>query len=222
MSARLACRISGTSKPSSTGSIDRSGTLDTATHLNGRGKDARRCTGITGVNGAVVTVEGLGRDANLGFQPGQWVELSDDAHLFGPKPNRPGELYLIQSIDWSAKQVTMTAPVTGLMRRHPQMRRWDQSVPLATADGVALSASGAPLENGIEIGFRKGDYFAGDYWTIPARAATGAISGPLAEVRTGTFSNRHCSRRLARPIACIHWRYPVSSIRRSSARTLWT
>ena len=101
----------------------------------------------------------------------------------------------------------MTAPVTGLMRRHPQMRRWDQSGPSATADGVALSASGAPLENGIEIGFRKGDYFAGDYWTIPARAATGAIEWPpCGSPDRNLFQPPLFTPIGLAPIACIHWR----------------
>ena len=63
-------------------------------------------------SGADVVVEALGFDANLGFQPGQWVELSDDSYLFGPTPNRP-ESVPNQSINAEQRTLTMTAAVTG-------------------------------------------------------------------------------------------------------------
>jgi Family of unknown function (DUF6519) len=56
-------------------------------------------TRITDVSGSVVTVDSLGPDANLGFAPLQWVEISDDGYEFGQQPNRPGELRQIQSVD---------------------------------------------------------------------------------------------------------------------------
>lgn len=49
-------------------------------------------TAITGKSGPTVGVCSLGPDANLGFQAGQWVELTDDAYVFGPTPNSPGAL----------------------------------------------------------------------------------------------------------------------------------
>src|SRR4029077_7944813 len=33
---------------------------------------------VTAVNGPTVTVDALGPDANLGFQAGQWVEMTSD------------------------------------------------------------------------------------------------------------------------------------------------
>src|SRR5664280_234562 len=50
---------------------------------------------VTNVNGTTVTVNSLGPDANLGFQTGNWVELSDDTNLYGDPPNQPGVLYEI-------------------------------------------------------------------------------------------------------------------------------
>src|SRR6202020_1848696 len=38
---------------------------------------------VTGVFGSNVQVDTLGPDANLGFAPNQWVELTDDSYLFG-------------------------------------------------------------------------------------------------------------------------------------------
>ncbi len=126
-----------------------------------------------------ITVASLGPDANLGFQANQWVELSDDTDLFGPTPNKPGTLYQIYSIDSTALQVTMYTPVGSLdTSKHARMRRWDQSGASATASGIPVSHTPIPLENGIEVAFRKGQFQPGDYWTIPARTANGSIDWP--------------------------------------------
>ncbi len=139
-------------------------------------------TAITGISGPTVRVSSLGPDANLGFQAGQWVELTDDSYVFGPTPNSPGPLYQIQSIQPADLSVTLAVPA-GDHRFHPgpnsRMRRWDQSGPTATEHGISLSAgTRIPLENGIEVNFAPGTFQSGDYWTIPARAASGQIEWP--------------------------------------------
>jgi Family of unknown function (DUF6519) len=127
-------------------------------------------TAVTAVSGALVTVASLGKDANLGFAVGQWVELSDDASLFGETPNQPGALYLIQVVN-SPNQLTLTGPLPIAVdpNRNARMRRWDQTGASATASGVPVSASPIPLENGVQVSFSAGSYQPGDYWTIPAR-----------------------------------------------------
>jgi len=136
---------------------------------------------VTGVNGATVQVDSLGPDANLGFEVGQWVELTDDTVMFGPVPNLPGTLCQVQSIDKDDLSVTLTAPVTGISpSQNARMRRWDQSGPSASPTGLPLPVAPAvaQLENGIEVSFGAGSYQAGDYWTIPARTATGSVEWP--------------------------------------------
>jgi hypothetical protein len=137
-------------------------------------------TAITAVNGAVLTVASLGKDANLGFAAGQWVELSDDSFLFGPTPNQPGVLCHIFGIDYTAMQVTLTAPITFNIdpTKNARMRRWDQSGATISASGVPVSATPVALENGIQVSFSAGTYNAGDYWAIPARTASGTIIWP--------------------------------------------
>ena len=92
-------------------------------------------TAVTGISGLAVGVSSLGPDANLGFQAGQWVELTDDSYVFGPTPNSPGPLYQIQSIQPADLSVTLVVPA-GTHRfqpgPNPRMRRWDQSGPAAT------------------------------------------------------------------------------------------
>jgi hypothetical protein len=183
--------------------IHHSGTLATATFKWSR-ENGSVVTRITDVNGAIVTVSSLGPDANLGFQAGQWVELSDDTYLFGVQPNKPGELYQIYSVQPSTMQVTMTAPVTGIHNRNARMRRWDQSGASATATGIPLSATPVQLENGIEVTFGKGDYVSGDYWTIPARTASGQIDWPPCGGDNKFLQPASFTPVFTAPLACIH------------------
>ena len=64
------------------------------------GADAR----ITNVSGTVLSVDSLGPDANLGFAPLQWIEISDDSDEFGQMPNQPGQLRQIQTVDFGTQQ----------------------------------------------------------------------------------------------------------------------
>jgi hypothetical protein len=173
-------------------------------------------TAITKVSGSVVTVSSLGPDANLGFQAGQWVELTDDTLEFGPVPNLPGTLYQIQSVQPTDLSVTLAGPAGQTIPVDPgqnaRMRRWDQSGPAATAIGVPLAAGSAiQLENGIEVSFGSGTFASGDYWTIPARTATGQIQWPpcgsdgnVAQLPTSVTVYRA-------PLACLHWTPPATS-----------
>jgi len=161
---------------------------------------------ITGLSGATVLVDTLGPDANLGFQSSQWVEISDDTYLFGDEPNQPGTLYQIQSIRPADVSVTVVNPVTGIdTGRNARMRRWDQSGPSAGAAGIPLAAgSWHQLENGIQIQFGAGSYNSGDYWTIPARTASGQIDWPPCGSDGNAFQPP-CSTRIYRaPLACVH------------------
>ncbi len=161
---------------------------------------------VTDVNGKTVTVASLGPDANLGFQAGQWVELSDDINQFGPTPNQPGTLYQIHSINQAALQVTMTDPVTGLQKkRNARMRRWDQTGSSATDSGVPVSSTPVPLENGIVVDFTSGQYQAGDYWTVPARTASGSIDWPPCGGDGKHFQPPSVIQIDKAPLACVSW-----------------
>ena len=184
------------------------GGIDTATYKWSR-ENASVVTQITDVNGAVLAVPSIGPDANLGFQVGHWVELTDDTYLFGQPPNQPGALYQITSIQPSAGQylVTLSAQVVAIDHsRNARMRRWDQNGATVTGQGIPLSAIPVQLENGIEVSFRKGDYVAGDYWTIPARTANGQIDWPPCGGNGNFFQAPQFIRVHTAPLACIHLR----------------
>jgi len=165
---------------------------------------------IEWMSGANVTVSNLGPDANLGFQVGEWVELTDDTNLFGETPNQPGTLYQIQRIDPPSRTVTMTTTVTPVdTTRNARMRRWEQNGTAPTSAGVPLSASWLELENGIQVRFGAGRYVSGDFWTIPARTATGDIEWPPCGSDGKPFQPPHYARIHRAPLACIH--YDVAS-----------
>ncbi len=163
-------------------------------------------TGVRGESGSTLTVDSLGLDANFGFAPGQWVEISDDSDEFALPPNRPGTLVQIQATDPTRMQVTLpgTAPSVDTINGHAKMRRWDQTT--GTSAGIALApGSWIELENGIQVVFSAdGLYQSGDYWLIPARTATGDIEWPPAD------SDGQPAQPAARivvhraPLACLH------------------
>ena len=186
--------------------IHHAGTLETATYKWSR-ENGSVVARVTDLNGAKVTVSSLGPDANLGYQSGQWVELSDDRDQFAVTPNRPGNLYQILSVQHSLLQVTLTTAVTGIdTARNARMRRWDQSGATANSNGLPLSATATQLENGIEVTFHKGHYIAGDYWTIPARTASGEIEWPPCGGDNTFFQPANFIKIYAAPLACIRLR----------------
>jgi hypothetical protein len=185
------------------------GPIGTATFVWSR-DDASVETGVTGILGVTnsvgaaasqLTVLSMGRDQVLGFAPGNWIEIiDDDLELAG----QPGELHLIDTIDFAAKTITLDAkvsaanfPVDGSNQttpsRHTRIRRWDQAGKVFASDGTTLitdlgaagstgeipiPSSGAAiiLENGITVSFgTTGSFNTGDFWTFAARTADGSI-----------------------------------------------
>lgn len=142
---------------------------------------------IQSAQGALVTVEHLGRDERFGLAAGDWVEVVDDATAFDERyaPQRP--LYQVEDLDESDRIVTLSGTPAPLgQARHPFLRRWDQQ-DTSAGGGLTLVGGAATidagkwleLEDGIQIWFTPGaDYSPGDYWLIPARTATGDVEWP--------------------------------------------
>jgi hypothetical protein len=184
--------------------IHKGGALSSATFKWSR-ENASVVVAVTGVNGATVTVASLGPDANLGFQAGQWVELSDDTNLFGPTPNQPGTLYQIQSINQTTLQVTLQSITTPSIdpKKNARMRRWDQTGAPATSSGIPVSSTAIALENGILVTFEGGEFQPGDYWTIPARTAKQQIDWPQNSGGGASFKPPSYVQIYQAPLACI-------------------
>ncbi|HEY2014389.1 MAG TPA: DUF6519 domain-containing protein, partial [Bryobacteraceae bacterium] len=145
-------------------------------------------TNTAGNPASSLTVLSMGRDQVLGFKPGNWIEITDDVQELN---GQPGELHLIDSIDFAARTITLDTsasstsfPVTTGQTdpaRHTRIRRWDQSGKVFQSDGVTLwvdlGATGATgdipvpplgtslvLENGIQVSFNL-DGSGGDFHT---------------------------------------------------------
>jgi Family of unknown function (DUF6519) len=162
---------------------------------------------VTSISGATAVVNSLGPDANLCFQVGQWVELTDDTVTYGDIANKAGALYQIQSIDKEAPSVTLAPSVTGIdPSQNARIRRWDQSGPAAGTAGVPLSP-GTPieLENGIQVTFGPGTYQPGDYWTLPARTATGMVEWPPCDSDGNPAQPPTSIVVHEAPLACLYW-----------------
>jgi hypothetical protein len=148
-----------------------------------------------------VVLENLGRDDRFGLNQNDWVEIFDDDYVL---QNRGETLLQVQSIAGGSLTVTLAGtPASAVgqdVSKHPLLRRWDQSfadpaqggLQQASPDNAATIVEGSDddnwlsLENGIQIQFQtmpQGTnlYRTGDYWLIPARAATGDIIWPSAK-----------------------------------------
>jgi len=166
-------------------------------------------TGVTSIASATntlnqpasqLTVLSLGRDQVLGFSPGDWIEILDDAHQYN---GQPGELHQIDSIDVSSRTITLTGTLSASFpagqptpASHTRIVRWDQSGKVYQQDGTTLwwdlGAAGGNgaipvpgpdttliLESGITVTFSlsspTGAFNAADFWTFAARTADGSV-----------------------------------------------
>jgi hypothetical protein len=167
-------------------------------------------TGVTSIASATntlnqpasqLTVLSLGRDQVLGFKPGDWIEILDDAHELNDQ--LPRELHQIDSIDVASRTITLTTTLSAAFPvgdpspdSHTRIVRWDQSGKVYLEDGTTvwwdLGAPGSNgaipvpgpdrtliLENGITVTFSlsspTGGFNVADFWTFAARTADGSV-----------------------------------------------
>jgi Family of unknown function (DUF6519) len=129
---------------------------------------------------SVIHLTGAGLPGRPKLEVLDCVEVIDSSWVpFGS----PGRLYsVVTGVDPIENTVTLDQAVdTGTP---VLLRRWD-SVPIA-GDGTPVPDDGSPvpIENGIEVVFDASagaTYQRGDFWLIPARAATGQIYGPTTD-----------------------------------------
>jgi hypothetical protein len=108
-------------------------------------------TNSAGNNASQLTVQSLGRDQVLGFNPGDWIEIADDyLELNFQQLNSaglPGEMHQIVSIDPTAKTIVLDSTVSATNfpvqsggatypYRHTRIRRWDQKGTVYLSDGA--------------------------------------------------------------------------------------
>ncbi len=87
---------------------------------------------VSTITSDVLGVADIGRDAVLGFQPGDWIELYDDSRVLD---RRPGTL--VRLLNAKDDRLTLDpATATGStdiadFPHHPQIRRWDSPGPVS-------------------------------------------------------------------------------------------
>ena len=132
------------------------------------------------VNGNTITAESLGKDTNLGFNGGEWVEILDPESELKLTPHA---LFQIDAPNPATREITTKAIINGFSNEPGlKLRRWDQTDAAATKDGVPMTAGWMDIEDGIQVIFSAGQYRAGDHWLIPARTATGDVEWPPIDV----------------------------------------
>jgi hypothetical protein len=155
-------------------------------------------TNVLGNPASQLSVQSLGRDQVLGFAPGNWIEIVDDALEFG---GRPGELHQIDTIDFSARTITLANKLSGFSTgdtdptRHTRIRRWDMSGKVYEQDGTTVwwdidaegsadipvppSGTSLILENSIIVSFdlsvSGGSFLTRDFWNFAARTGDGSV-----------------------------------------------
>jgi Family of unknown function (DUF6519) len=135
-----------------------------------------------GPNGAQLTVQSLGRDQVLGFQNGNWIEITDEWH---DNAGLPGELYKIDHVDIPTSSIILTTQLSANFssatlsnNAYTRIIRWDQagwvynvesgnqqqyvdldgtlaSGALKGTLGIPIPSDGSPvvLENGVAVTF---------------------------------------------------------------------
>jgi hypothetical protein len=165
---------------------------------------------VTAVSTNELTVASVGPDENLGFSPGQLVEVIDDVtELAGMS----GFLTVIDDVDPGTRIVTLQVPPPAFGGNILKLRRWD-GVGAVKTNPPGSAEPFIELENGVQVSFSDGTYDAGDHWLIPARTAT-------TDERSGTIEwPTENDEPLAQPPLGIRHHYCRLAILESDGSTL--
>ncbi|KAF0094323.1 MAG: right handed beta helix region family protein [Puniceicoccaceae bacterium 5H] len=165
--------------------------------------NASIATAVRSINGTNLVVDLVGRDAELRFSTGDWVEITDDVRELA---GLPGIMRRIADVTDATRTLTLESALPAgtfptdvggatLPARHTRVRRWDQRGQVRTTDGdvqadlseagstgvipVASDGTSIVLEDGIFVTFSleaDGTRFRpGDYWVFAARSADASI-----------------------------------------------
>jgi Family of unknown function (DUF6519) len=156
------------------------------------------------VSGTSFTVDSVGRDAVLGLQGGDWIELTDNVHELNGLPGLMLQI-ATNGVDGATLTITVTSPIDATQfpvgtpdpKLCTRVRRWNQQGQVLRTDtsppsnyvnadtngGVipvpATNTIAIALENGIvalfDIATAGGLFHTGDYWVFAARTGDASI-----------------------------------------------
>lgn len=161
---------------------------------------------VEAVAGPIVTLAEWGRDASLGLELGDWVELIDDRTAMRDADEvpvyAPQRIHQVVGLDVLGRTVTLDADpneqsssgglprivVSGDRALHTFLRRWDHRPPPGSDALDVVLDTWIPLEDGVQVMFsnpqtsaqggRAGWFRRGDFWAVPARTLTGDVIWP--------------------------------------------
>jgi Family of unknown function (DUF6519)/Periplasmic copper-binding protein (NosD) len=179
----------------------------------------------------------VAKDDFLRFNPGDWVEITDEARLLS---GTPGVMARVLSVDDPSNTITLEDPLpAGTVRLdgagpdldqdfHPVIRRWDQSGQIRDTTGTVIvdldlpGASGLipvpadgtsiALEDGVEAALSLvagGTPRIGDSWTFIARYADSSVQ-ELDAAPPEDFQHHYCRLALVNALGGV-WLAPVVS-----------
>lgn len=179
------------------------GTQGTATFKWSR-DNASVATAVTAIlDLSNLVVVRTGRDAELRFSAGDWIEITDDwRELAG----QPGIIARVQEVNDTTRTITLVSALpAGVFptdaqhltdaTRHTRIRRWDQQGQVSDTSGnlivdldlpgstgvipVPPSGTSIVLEDGVQITFDTapagGAFRVADYWSFAARTADASV-----------------------------------------------
>lgn len=120
---------------------------------------------LVGFSDSSITIAAPGRDEELGFSKGQWVEVTNLARTRQGMPGVLAQLGEVsgtelQIADWAGDSLGLFDSPGGVVRR------WD------SPGAVPITGDWIELEDGVQVQFGPDAYHrTGDYWLIPARTA---------------------------------------------------
>ncbi|MGW4232150.1 DUF6519 domain-containing protein [Streptomyces sp. NPDC004980] len=190
---------------------------------------------VDGLDGTWVELASLGNDDKLGLDVGDQVEFVDTGYT---SRGEPLPLLRVEEIDLPGRRVRLSdEPHPSVGRRpelHPFLRRWDQRSGSRHAGGTGRTKQSAaklrggavrideggwlPLEDGVLVYFEPGrTYRSGDYWTVPARTATGGVEWPTDAARRPLLQSPKGIRVHYAPLAWVLGEGSVADLRMTFA-----
>ncbi len=165
--------------------------------------NASVATAVRQIRGEDLVLDLIGRDAELRFKTGDWVEITDDVREFSL---RSGEMRRIKNVIDTTRTITIDGVLPPAEfptdankntdpTRHVRIRRWEQKGQVRDTNGnlvidlnvagssgvIAVPAAGTVimLEDGITVAFSvepaAENFRAGDFWVFTARTADASI-----------------------------------------------
>jgi Family of unknown function (DUF6519) len=150
-----------------------------------------------------LTVNRVGRDPVLRFEPGNWVTVTDDVRELMLMPPEPA---LIIDIDEANQRIVLDrvlpahnlqpfgANPAEIQARHTKITRWDQDGSVAPIDAQGLiTTQAAPIEieAGIQLtlstAFPGGEFLTGDCWRFATRVVDASVEQLTVEPPERTY-----------------------------------